>query len=161
MDNIYLSEAAFNVLLQFATPPILDISKFPESTVSYLEDLGFIERYISDYDTSGAWITSKFSEYVITEKWLGYICNRQASEENCRLFKSIADSAKKEADAAKVQADLAQVAADHAEAEAKIARRDALFSKILAILAIVATLAAPFLSAYATSIGNKLLQMPK
>lgn len=147
MSNIYLSDETYKVLLQLAKSPIRDISGLPESSIAYLHDLDFIKCYISEYDTSSDWIIPKFSEYAITEKGLGYICSRQASEENCRLFKSIADSAKKEADAAKAQADLAQVAADHAEAEAKIARRDALFSKVLAIISIIVALATPFLSA--------------
>ena len=159
MSNIYLSDETYKVLLQLAKSPIRDISGLPESSIAYLHDLDFIKCYISEYDTSSDWIIPKFSEYAITEKGLGYICNRQTSEENYRLLKSMADSAKEQANAAKAQANLAQTAADHAEVEAKIARRDALFSKVLAILAIIAALAAPFLSAYATSIVNTLSQM--
>lgn len=80
MSNIYLSDETYKVLLQLAKSPIRDISGLPESSIAYLHDLDFIKCYISEYDTSSGWIIPKFSEYAITEKGLGYICNRQTSE---------------------------------------------------------------------------------
>lgn len=122
-------------------------------------EYGLIENHVIDYDLTSDVINPVYSDYSITEKGIGYLSVRQTQEENINMFKSMVTSVEKQADASKKQADLAQTAAEHAEIEAKIARRDARFSKILAILAIIVSLAVPFLSAYATSIVDTLSQM--
>lgn len=71
----------------------------------------------------------------------------------------IASNASKLAESAKIRANLAIQAAETAKADAKKAQREALFSKIIAILSIIIALCSPFLSAYAEQIMEWLLKM--
>lgn len=160
MDNIFLSNESYETLQKLASSSNISNNIFSDSCIDQLLEYGLIESHVIDYELTSNVINPVFSDYSVTEKGIGYLTMRQTQEENINMFKSMVASAEKQADASKKQADLAQ-AADHAEAEAKIARRDALFSKILAILAIIVSLASPFLSAYATSIVNMLSQMLK
>lgn len=161
MDNIFLSNESYETLQKLASSSDIPNNIFSDSCIDQLLEYGLIESHVIDYELTSNVINPVFSDYSVTEKGIGYLTMRQTQEENINMFKSMVASAEKQADASKKQADLAQAAADHAEAEAKIARRDALFSKILAILAIIVSLASPFLSAYATSIVNMLSQMLK
>lgn len=161
MDNIFLSNESYETLQKLSNPSLADASNniFSDSCINQLLEYGLIENHVIDYDLTSDVINPVYSDYSITEKGIGYLSVRQTQEENINMFKSMVTSVEKQADASKKQADLAQTAAEHAEIEAKIARRDARFSKILAILAIIVSLAVPFLSAYATSIVDTLSQM--
>ena len=143
MDNIFLSNESYETLQKLANSSVNTSSTaFSDSCINQLLEYGLIENHVIDYDLTTDVATPVFSEYSVTEKGIGYLSVRQTQEENISMFKSMVASVEK-------------------QAEAKNARRDALFSKILAILAIIVALAAPFLSAYATSIVNMLSQMLK
>lgn len=161
MDNIFLSNESYETLQKLSNSSLADASNniFSDSCINQLLEYGLIENHVIDYDLTSDVINPVYSDYSITEKGIGYLSVRQTQEENINMFKSMVTSVEKQADASKKQADLAQTAAEHAEIEAKIARRDARFSKILAILAIIVSLAVPFLSVYATSIVDTLSQM--
>ena len=161
-NNILLSNESYRVLQEFASLSSIsdsDASKFPEACLEQLQNYELISCTITDYAESPAGFYPSKSEYSITEKGIGYLALRKNEENSLNMLKSMVDSAEKQANAAVVQADLAKQAAESAADDAKRARHEALFSKILAILALIIAFLSPFLSAYATSIVDRLLQM--
>lgn len=162
MEKILLSHESYEILLKFAQDTCIsqeDADQYPSECIEQLSDYELIECHVTGYDTSGDSIFPKFSEYSITELGKGYIAARQNEDETFRSLKSIAESAEEQAKSAKIQADLAIEAAANAQSDAEKARREALFAKIVSVLAVLVAFFEPFLAAYATEIVNTLLQL--
>lgn len=162
MENILLSIESYHVLKKIELLSPIDssqVKKFPEVCINQLYEYGLIKYRTTSYDSSGNWPIPKHSECFVTEKGKGYLAHRQNEEQTLDSIKSMAASAEEEAKAAKIQAELAIKAAADAEETAKQARRDAIFSKVLSVLALLVAICDPFVSTYATSIVDKLSQM--
>lgn len=162
MENILLSDEAYKILQSFeylSPMPALESKKFPEPCVDYLCENGLIECRVSSYDISNGLMFPTGCEYFITEKGRGYLSIRHSEQQTFDALRSMAASAEEQAKSAKIQAELAIKAAENAQDNAKKAKRDALYSKILSVVAIIVAFCEPFLAAYATEIAEWFLQL--
>ena len=145
MDDILLSDEAYEILKHFATSPSLPdsvVSTFSEQCLDQLFKYKLISSQITDYDLSSPYIRPIASEVFITEKGLGYLSARQNGQEQYNLLKSMADSAKRQALSAEQQASLAIQNAKDAQKDSRQAHIHAIISDVLAIIAIIISIIA-------------------
>lgn len=145
MDDILLSDEAYEILKQFAAAPSLPdsvVNKFSEQCLNQLCEYKLINSRITDYDLNSPYFKPTASEFFITEKGLGYLSTRQNSQKQYDLSKSMADSANRQAISAEQQAALAIQNAERAKKDARIAHIHAVISDILAIIAIIISIIA-------------------
>lgn len=162
MEKILLSDESYRILqdIERLSPvPAAKACQYSESCMKHLLENGLIEYHATAYDTSGEWMIPTESECIITEKGTAYLVQRRNEEETLNSIKSMAASAEEQANAARIQAELAIQAAADAKTESEKARRDARFSKIISVAALLVAFFEPFLATYAREIVESLLQL--
>lgn len=143
MDDILLSDEAYEILKQFAASSPLsdsDVSALPEQCLSQLCEYKLVDSRITDFDLTSPYPKPTAFEFFITEKGLGYLSSRQSGQDQYDLLKSMADSAKRQALSAEQQAALAIQSAEEAKKSARQARNRAIFSDIIAIISLIVSI---------------------
>lgn len=97
----YLSSDSYELLKAFGNGlTIHDDSLVDSDSLEQLLSCGFVSRHIVDYDTSGDFIKTKYSDYYITPKGSGFLAYREYDDAFHQSVKEMSDAAKLHADLA-------------------------------------------------------------